>query len=64
MAEKNKNIKEKLNELKQLRKSIYDNSKNIGAMIYNKVEFLGEGENTGKELYRVIEEYTHGENRI
>jgi len=64
MAEKNKSIQDKLNELKQLRKSIYDNPENNnGVMIFNKVEFLGEGENTGKELYRVIEEYSTGENR-
>lgn len=64
MAEKNKSIQDKLNELKQLRKSIYDDPKNnVGVMIFNKVEFLGEGENTGKELYRVIEEYSVGENR-
>ena len=64
MAENNKTIQDKLNELKQLRKSIYDDPKNnVGAMIFNKVEFLGEGENTGKELYRVIEEYSTGENR-
>ena len=64
MAEKNKSIQDKLNELKQLRKSIYDNPENNnGVMIYNKVEFLGEGENTGKELYRVLEEYSVGENR-
>lgn len=64
MAKKKTSIQDKLNELKQLRKSIYDNSKNnIGVMIYNKVEFLGEGENTGKELYRVIEEYSIGENK-
>lgn len=64
MAEKNKTIQDKLTELKQLRKSIYEDSKNkVGAMIFNKVEFLGEGENTGKELYRVIEEYSTGENR-
>ena len=64
MAEKNKSIQDKLNELKQLRKSIYDNTKNNnGVMIFNKVEFLGEGENTGKELYRVMEEYSTGANR-
>ena len=64
MAENNKSIQDKLNELKQLRKSIYDDPKNNnGVMTYNKVEFLGEGENTGKELYRVIEEYSIGENR-
>ncbi len=59
MAEKNKSIQDKLNELKQLRKSIYEDPKNnVGVIIFNKVEFLGEGENTGKELYRVIEEYS------
>ena len=64
MAEKNKSIQDKLNELKQLRKSIYDNPENNnGVMIYNKVEFLGKGENTGIGLYRVIEEYSVGENR-
>ena len=56
-------IQEKLNELKKYRKEIIDNSKSEGLMIYNKVEFLGEGENTGKELYRVIEEFSVEENK-
>lgn len=63
MAENKKNIQEKLNTLKQTRKAEYENNKNIGAMIYNKVEFLGEGENTGKELFRVVEQYSVGENQ-
>ena len=62
MAEK-KNIQEKLNILKQTRKAEYEKNKSIGAMIYNKVEFLGEGENTGKELFRVVEKYSIGENK-
>ena len=63
MAEKNMSIQDKLNVLKLLRKSEYENAKNTGVMIYNKVEFLGEGENTGKELFRVVEQYSVGENQ-
>ncbi len=61
MAEKN--MQEKLNELKEIRKQIYNNNKDQGVMTYNKVEFLGKGEKTGKELYRVIEEYSLGEDK-
>lgn len=63
MAEKKNDIQEKLNTLKQIRKAKYEENKNNGAMIYNKVEFIGEGENTGKELYRVVEKYSIGENK-
>ncbi len=61
MAEKKTTIQEKLNILKETRKAEYEKNNNIGAMLYNKVEFLGEGENTGKELFRVVEQYSRGE---
>ncbi len=60
MAENN--IQENLIKLKELRKNEIDNSNNKGVLIFNKVEFLGEGENSGKALYRVLEEYSVGEN--
>ena len=60
MAENN--IQENLIKLKELRKNEIDNSNNEGVLIFNKVEFLGEGENSGKALYRVLEEYSVGEN--
>ena len=63
MTENKINVQEKLNTLKQIRRAEYEKNKNIGAMIYNKVEFLGEGENTGKELFRVVEQYSVGENQ-
>ena len=56
------NIQNNLNILKELRKNEYDKTNNEGALIYNKVEFLGEGENSGKALYRVLEQYSVGEN--
>lgn len=58
MEEKKINIQEKLNRLKEIRKQIYDNSKEQGVMTYNKVEFLGKMPKTEKEVFRVIEKYS------
>ena len=58
MVDNKINIQEKLNRLKEIRKQIYDNSKNQGVMTYNKVEFLGKMPKTKKEVFRVIEKYS------
>ena len=58
MEDKKINIQEKLNRLKEIRKQIYDNSKEQGVMTYNKVEFLGKMPKTEKEVFRVIEKYS------
>lgn len=58
MVDNKINIQEKLNRLKEIRKQIYDNSKNQGVMTYNKVEFLGKMPKTEKEVFRVIEKYS------
>lgn len=62
MADNKMKTQDKLNKLKEIRKQIYDESKNQGAMIYNKVEFLGKAPKTEKELYRVVEKYSVEEN--
>ena len=57
MANNKFGMQEKLNKLKDIRREIYENLKNQGVMVFNKVEYLGIGNRTKKELYRVIEEY-------
>ena len=58
MVDSKINIQENLNRLKEIRKQIYNNSKDQGTMIYNKVEYLGKLPSTEREVYRVIEKYS------